>query len=343
MIKDLFRFSWTGSPPLAPEGPDPLAAQAQRDVTQMLDEGLLDSDYIIDTLMTHNGDLMQQFEPMVKCRMLGVLSQEIEAIEKDAALAKDGPAQKHRQSMIRAGYHLAISTPIPEAIVERMRIHEDAFIAEFEAWVKEASAGRSYRASDPMPLQHLQVIARELNDMFAKHFGTTCGVETRVYDDPANKEFGAAGWDEDKQKVIIECNAAKIKTLKDLPFVMVTLGHEGVHGIKNYLWNKHGDAEQFRNTHPDLYMFMRLTDQRFYSSENQKVYRKHPEETLAERIGLRLGARTAHALGFKLEVKEFARSAKLFPTKEVISELAKLFPHKRDRKQLAATLPGMKF
>jgi hypothetical protein len=321
------RFAEQPAPAERPAVPLSAVQLFERDMTASLDAGLLTGDDVIDAVhaytQTHSEQHLQLVDPLVKARMMGVLSREIDALpEKDTAEDK-----AYYDSLVKTGQTLAVHTQVPENTVALYHKVVDKMVADVDAMAhRQSRQAGILDGQTPAEGADLKEAITFLNDMIAKRFDVRTGVSTVVVSDPASKNRGMARWNEERAMFEVESNVADIKTVRDLPLLGIILAHEGVHHSLNQANRNIPDPEKVLKHDPDLYTLLRVCDRNFYTSERQAVYRRHPEEILAHRIGMRFGLGLNDALKSGLTRADFEPYANSFPDRRVYGELERVMP-----------------
>lgn len=314
-----------------PEPLVPAKKAFEQSLNALFDEGACDVYQVVDAIAQTDDALLVALDPMLKSRMMGVLSEEFSAFSRNAMRQTNAGEREFARTIRKTGQRIAIHTPVPMSVVKRFYALENQFAERVRDELATAKQN-GYVLDLEMPVndQSLKEAALYFNGLLSEIYQHAFETQTVVVNDPKSKTMGSAGFDAAMNKLVIESNIAGTKTMGDLPALIGTLGHENIHSVVASFWNQPKfDPEYYRHTNPDFYMMMRICDRNFYSLEKD-VYRRHPEEIFAERLGMRLGVVMSRLMGKPRLKDEFKLSALSYDSPIIAAELDFIYRTKND-------------
>ncbi len=294
---------------------DAVARGADAIMTLMLSDQNTAS-HVAEILLDTSDNVLKKADPLLKARVLQRLSAEIGRLE--------ASSQRIPAKLRRAGYKLVRQTQMPESVATRMRAFEDEMVER----TADLFPATTFLQPDQKVSQKDAVqFCRDFVDHFADVYGIERGIAFRPLEPENAALHGQVYWDEGEGIAVVQAKLTKSLTRRGLALLVVTLGHECVHAAANTMhYGGSGSWERVRDTQPEAYVFHAVTDSRFYTSEDREIHRNHPEEVLAERVGLRLGVQIAQTLGITPDLESMAQETLgVIPRAEVVRELASLY------------------
>lgn len=321
-LRGIFAHMHSPAPKEAPADFD--ADAFNRAMTDRLDAGAVNYPEVFDAL----GDLgrnMPKVSIMVRARMMGILSDDLDAL-RDGRLHPEFGARKRHElegQLIEAGQFMAVHSQVPDDIVEGFHDLAETIVLDIELHNDRQLARGVPLANGDTPFAGEEVCTTldYFNACIADRFRVSKGFEAIIVDD-ASKGYGSAGFNNEKELHELEANIRYVKTLRDLPKIAATSMHEGMHMvIKDSEAKFYEDPEGWRHRDPSFYIMMRVCSRNFYTTKDP-TYRRLPEEVLAERVGIRFAMRLNEALDCKIPRDEFmAIVASTIPHKSVFADV----------------------